>query len=206
MKIPNDIDEFYAVAEMTAAEEFEFGASWRRCPCLIIKTKVFYRKWNEDEIEPIEIGSMKLFKLNPNTDVVMVCDHISSSDCEVGEAIASVMDWDNSGEENFDDDAACAGSPYILSWFEVKEEFRKQRLGHLVLHTGLQASGCEGHPVFMLPSSNKKHAGFDFLTQFYLDADKRTYVVPGSRIVCASVYNDGGSVYQKRQERKEESK
>ena len=179
-----------------------------RCPCLKIKTKVFFRNWNEseDDFEPIEIGSMKLYKLNANENVAMVCDHISGDDEEVGVAIASVMDWDNSEEDIWDEDATFSGNPYILSWFEVKEEFRKQRLGHLVLHTGLQASGCEGHPVFMLPSPNEKHAGFEFLTQFYLDADKGTYVIPGSRIVCASVYNDGGSVYQKRHQRMEESK
>ena len=67
---------------------------------------------------------MRLYKLNANENVAMVCDHISGDEEEVRVAITSVMGWDNSEEDIWDEEATFAGNPYILSWFEVKEEFR----------------------------------------------------------------------------------
>ena len=68
----------------------------------------------------------------------------------------------------------------------------------MLLHVALQSSGCEGHSIFFLPSPNPDHAGFEFLTKFYLDADLGNYVVKDSRIVCCSSYNSSNSVEKAR--------
>ena len=93
----------------------------------------------------------------------------------------------------------------VNSWFEIEEEYRKKRLGHALLHVALQSSGCEGHSVFFLPSPNPDHAGFEFLTKFYLDADLGNFVVKDSRIVCCSNYNSSDSVPFRRKQRSEEA-
>ena len=118
----------------------------------------------------------------------------------MGEALQEVLRPE--GYDDIDEDALYAGYPFIVSWFEIEEEFRRKRLGHLLLHVALQSSGCEGHSIFFLPSPNPDHAGFDFLTKFYLDADQGNYVVKDTRIVCCSNYNSMGSVLRNRQKDK----
>ena len=145
---------------------------------------------------------MKLYKLNKYVNLLDTSDNISGDDGEVGVAIESVLnsDLDDVDILDMDEEILYAGNPFIVFWIEIKEEYRKKRLGHALLHIALQSSGCEGHSIFFLPSPNPDHAGFDFLTKFYLDADQGNYVVKDSRIVCCSNYNSSDSVSQNREE------
>ena len=195
------IDDFYGVATYQPADEHP--NSWRQIAALKVETKICQRIWDdEDEFTVKEVGNMTLYKLNKHVDLLGVSDSISQSDGEVGVAIESVLnpDWDEVDIIDMDENASYAGNPFIVSWFEIKEEYRKKHLGHSLLHIALQSSGCEGHSIFFLPSSNPDHAGFDFLTKFYLDADQGNYVVKDSRIVCCSNYNSSDSVIENRVE------
>ena len=143
---------------------------------------------------------MSLFKFNKEDNISFISDAISGDDAEVGAAISRVLepDYDETKSEEIDENALFAGNPSIVSWFQICEEYRNKRLGHMLLHVALQSSGCEGHSVFFLPSPNPDHAGFEFLTKFYLDADLGNYVIKDSRIVCCSNYNSSNSVKKAR--------
>jgi len=201
-----DIDDFYGVATYQSADEYPH--SWDQIPALKVETKICHRIWDEEDNYTIkEAGKMKLYKLNKDVDVLGVSDSISGDDSEVGVTIHNVLhsDWDEIGTDEMNEDVLYAGNPFIVSWFEIEEEYRKKRLGHALLHVALQSSGCEGHSVFFLPSPNPDHAGFEFLTKFYLDADLGNFVVKDSRIVCCSNYNSSNSVPIRRKQRSEES-
>ena len=196
-----NIDDFYGVATYQPADDYP--NSWRQIAALKVETKICQRIWDdEDEFTVKEVGNMTLYKLNKHVDLLGVSDSISQSDGEIGVAIESVLnpDWDEVDVIDMDENASCAGNPFIVSWFEIKKEYRKKRLGHALLHIALQSSGCEGHSIFFLPSPSPDHAGFDFLTKFYLDADQGNYVVKDSRIVCCSNYNSSDSVIENRVE------
>ena len=195
-----NIDDFYGVATYQPADDYPI--SWTQIAALKVETKICQRIWDdEDEFTVKEVGNMTLYKLNKHVDLLGVSDSISQSDGEIGVAIESVLnpDWDEVDVIDMDENASCAGNPFIVSWFEIKKEYRKKRLGHALLHIALQSSGCEGHSIFFLPSPSPDHAGFDFLTKFYLDADQGNYVVKDSRIVCCSNYNSSDSVIEIRQ-------
>ena len=195
------IDDFYGIATYEPADGYP--NSWRQIGALKVETKICHRIWDDnDEFTVKEVGNMTLYKLNKYVDLLGVSDSISQSDGEVGVAIDSVLnpDLDEIDILDYDEEVLYAGNPFIVSWFEIKEEYRKKRLGHSLLHIALQSSGCEGHSIFFLPSENPDHAGFDFLTKFYLDADQRNYVVKDSRIVCCSNYNSSDSVIENREE------
>ena len=201
-----DIGDFYAVATYQPADEYP--NSWKQIPVLKVETRIFHRIWDEEDNFTIkEAGNMKLYKLNKDVDVLGVSDSISCSDGEVGSAIHDTLhpDWGKMGTDEMNGDVLYAGNPFIVSWFEIEEEYRKKRLGHALLHVALQSSGCEGHSVFSLPSPNLDHAGFEFLTKFYLDADLGNFVVKDSRIVCCSNYNSSDSVPFRRKQRSEEA-
>ena len=197
-----DINDFHGIATYEPSDEF--GNSWYAIGALKVSTKIYHRIWDDDDSEYTdkEVGKMKLYKLNKQDDVAYVSDAISGDDAEVGSAINRVLNPDDYGTEmrDIDEDVLYAGNPFIVSWFEICEEYRNKRLGHTLLHVALQSSGCEGHSIFFLPSPNPDHAGFDFLTKFYLDADLGNYVVEDSRIVCCSFYNGSNSVEKKRKE------
>ena len=190
MAVTNEIECFFGIAKMQHEQwSGDGGPSWSRYPMLEINTTIFFKEYDEDyNHEVVEIGLMKLYKLNKQSDMWDSCDSIDGDSEEVGAAIESVPNL--------------KADPYILSWFEIKEQYRKKGLGHIALHIGLQSSGCEGHPLFLLPSPNEKHSGFEFLTQFYLDADMRSFIVEGSRIVCCPMYNNRDSVMRKMSKRK----
>ena len=195
------IDDFYGIATYEPADGYP--NSWRQIGALKVETKICHRIWDDnDEFTVKEVGNMTLYKLNKYVDLLGVSDSISGEDGEVGVAIDSVLnpDLDEIDILDYDEEVLYAGNPFIVSWFEIKEEYRKKRLGHSLLHVALQSSGCEGHSIFFLPSENPDHAGFDFLTKFYLDADQRNYVVKDSRIVCCSNYNSSDSVFENRVE------
>tara|TARA_Y100000739_G_scaffold117884_1_gene101335 strand:- start:328 stop:930 length:603 start_codon:yes stop_codon:yes gene_type:complete len=195
------IDDFYGIATYEPADGYP--NSWRQIGALKVETKICHRIWDDnDEFTVKEVGNMTLYKLNKYVDLLGVSDSISGEDGEVGVAIDSVLnpDLDEIDILDYDEEVLYAGNPFIVSWFEIKEEYRKKRLGHSLLHIALQSSGCEGHSIFFLPSENPDHAGFDFLTKFYLDADQRNYVVKDSRIVCCSNYNSSDSVFENRVE------
>lgn len=186
MAVTNEIECFFGIAKMQHEQWGSEGSpSWSRCPMLEINTTMFFKDYDEDcrNHEVIEIGLMKLYKLNKQSNMWDICDSIDGDSEEVGAAIESVPNL--------------KADPYILSWFEIKEQYRKKGLGHIALHIGLQSSGCEGHPLFLLPSQNENHSGFEFLTQFYLDADMKSFIVEGSRIVCCPMYNNRNSVMRK---------
>tara|TARA_B100000482_G_scaffold143070_1_gene105698 strand:- start:69 stop:671 length:603 start_codon:yes stop_codon:yes gene_type:complete len=195
------IDDFYGIATYEPADGYP--NSWRQIGALKVETKICHRIWDDnDEFTVKEVGNMTLYKLNKYVDLLGVSDSISGEDGEVGVAIDSVLnpDLDEIDILDYDEEVLYAGNPFIVSWFEIKEEYRKKRLGHSLLHIALQSSGCEGHSIFFLPSENPDHAGFDFLTKFYLDADQGNYVVKDSRIVCCSNYNSSDSVFENRVE------
>lgn len=195
------IDDFYGIATY---QPDEYPNSWRQIAALKVETKICQRIWDDDdEFTLKEVGNMKLYKLNKYVNLLDTSDNISGDDGEVGVAIESVLnsDLDDVDILDMDEEVLYAGNPFIVSWFEIKEEYRKKRLGHALLHIALQSSGCEGHSIFFLPSPNPDHAGFDFLTKFYLDADQGNYVVKDSRIVCCSNYNSSDSVSKKMEER-----
>ena len=195
------IDDFFGIATY---QPDEYPNSWRQIAALKVETKICQRIWeDEDEFTVKEVGNMKLYKLNKHVDLLGASDNISENDGEVGVAIESVLnsDLDDVDILDMDEVVLYAGNPFIVSWFEIKEEYRKKRLGHALLHIALQSSGCEGHSIFFLPSPNPDHAGFDFLTKFYLDADQGNYVVKDSRIVCCSNYNSSDSVSKKMEAR-----
>ena len=195
------IDDFYGIATYEPADGYP--NSWRQIGALKVETKICHRIWDDnDEFTVKEVGNMTLYKLNKYVDLLGVSDSISGEDGEVGVAIDSILnpDLDEIDILDYDEEVLYAGNPFIVSWFEIKEEYRKKRLGHSLLHIALQSSGCEGHSIFFLPSENPDHAGFDFLTKFYLDADQRNYVVKDSRIVCCSNYNSSDSVFENRVE------
>ena len=195
------IDDFCGIATYEPADGYP--NSWRQIGALKVETKICHRIWDDnDEFTVKEVGNMTLYKLNKYVDLLGVSDSISGEDGEVGVAIDSVLnpDLDEIDILDYDEEVLYAGNPFIVSWFEIKEEYRKKRLGHALLHIALQSSGCEGHSIFFLPSPNPDHAGFDFLTKFYLDADQRNYVVKDSRIVCCSNYNSSDSFSQNREE------
>ena len=194
-----DIDDFYGVATYQPADEYP--NSWRQIPALKVETKIYHRIWDKDHDYTVkEVGSMSLFKFNKEDDISFISDAISGDDAEVGAAISRVLepDYDETKSEEIDENALFAGNPFIVSWFQICEEYRNKRLGHMLLHVALQSSGCEGHSVFFLPSPNPDHAGFEFLTKFYLDADLGSYVIKDSRIVCCSNYNSSNSVKKAR--------
>lgn len=191
MKIEHDISLFYGRAIIEPGKDAGGYASWENCDMQNISTTIYYRDFSEDgDFISIEIGLMTLYKLNHQLDVFDSLDAIDGDSAEVGEAMLSVKKFKT--------------HPFVLTWFELKEEFRKQRLGHLVFHVGLQSSGCEGHPLFLLPSTNENHSGFEFLTQFYLDADMKTEVIEGTRIVHCPMYNNRNSVMRKRKRLKKD--
>ena len=199
-----DIDDFYGVAIYRNADEYP--NSWSQIPALKITTTITHTDWEEDNFTERLAGKMILYKLNKDVGVLEVCDSISGDEGEVGVAIHDTLhpDWDEIGIDEMYEDVLYAGNPFIVSWFEIEEEYRKKRLGHALLHVALQSSGCEGHSVFFLPSPNPDHAGFEFLTKFYLDADLGNFVVKDSRIVCCSCYNSSDSVPHRRKQRSEE--
>ena len=105
---------------------------------------------------------MKRYKITRDDYMWSYCDNISQDISEVGEVLKEVLypeDYDY-----IDENTLYAGYPLIVFWFEIEEEFRGKRLGHLLFNVALQSSGCEGHSIFFLPSPNPGHAGFDFLT------------------------------------------
>ena len=206
LQITPDIDSFYAEAIMYP--EIGFGNSWGRVPLLKIKTKIYHIGTDDGvedgEFSKVKIGEMVLYKVNKWDDIQLVCDAISSSMDEVGVAIHRVMGPDNDDDEFEDMDAVFAGDPFVLEHFGLEPEFQKKRLGHLALHLGLQASGCEGHPVFIRPANSEEskfYENFDFLKKFYLDAEDRSYVIDSTEVIIYPVYNDGNSVEKKRNER-----
>ena len=193
------LEDFYGVATYQPADEYP--NSWRHIPVLKVSTKIYHRIWDLDHDYTVkEVGNMSLFRFNKEDDISFYSDAISGDDAEVGAAISGVLDpdFDEVDVCDIDEDASYAGNPFIVSWFEICEEYRNKRLGHMLLHVALQSSGCEGHSIFFLPSPNPYHAGFEFLTKFYLDADLGNYVVKDSRIVCCSNYNSSNSVKKAR--------
>ena len=136
---------------------------------------------------------------------MVVSDSTSCSDSEVGVAIHNTFhpDLNEVDVDEIDENALYACSPFIVSWFDTCEEYRNKHLGHMLLHIALQSYSCEGHLIFFLPSPNPDHAGFEFLTKFYLDADLENYVVKDSCIVCCSNYNSSDSVPFRRWRRSE---
>ena len=126
---------------------------------------------------------MVLYKLNHQVDIFDALDALDGDSSEVGEAMIMKK---------------IKMRPYVLSWFEIKEQFRKQVLDHFVLHVGLQSSGCEGHPLFLMPSPNENHAGIEFLTDFYMDSDMKTEMIDDTRIVFCPMYDNRDSVARKR--------
>jgi hypothetical protein len=199
-----DIDDFNGVAIYKPADEYP--NSWSQMPALKAVTTIYHSDWKEDNFTTKEAGKMILCKLNKDVDVLDVSDSTSGDDGEVGVAIHDTLhpDWDEIDVDEMNEDVLYAGNPFIVSWFEIEEQYRKKRLGHALLHVALQSSGCEGHSVFFLPSPNPDHAGFEFLTKFYLDADLGNFVVKNSRIVCCSNYNSSDSVPHRRKQRSEE--
>ena len=192
MKIEHDISLFYGKATTEPNSDADEGvSSWGNFEIQNINTTIYYRDFSEDgDLNNTEIGLMSLYKLHRQADVFEILDSINCDSEEIAEAMLSVNGFKT--------------HPFVLNWFELKEEYRKQRLGHLVFHVGLQSSGCEGHPLFLLPSTNENHAGFEFLTQFYLDADMNTEVIEGTRIVYCPMYNNRNSVIRKRKKLKKE--
>ncbi len=191
-----EINDFIAISTMRNRQL----PDWSRARHLEIDTEVFLA---DDDAEPKEkVGLMKLWKIPGvwDDDVIDVLDELSSDNLEVGEAIAKVCDmysplWD---EEVFNNQAS---GNYLVEWFEVLQEFRGKRLGHAIFHAALQASGAEGHPVFLFPSlDDERHAGRDYLRKFYEDADEKSYLVEGTNIHCFSSYNGEGSVMKKRKD------
>jgi len=199
-----DIDDFYGVATYHNADEYP--NSWSQIPALKVSTTIYHIDLQEDNSTEKVVGKMILYKLNKDLDVLDVSDSISGDDGEVGVAIHDTLhpDWDETDVDAMNEEVLYAGNPFIVSSFEIEEEYRKKRLGHALLHVALQSSGCEGHSVFFLPSPNPDHAGFEFLTKFYLDADLGNFVVKDSRIVCCSCYNSSDSVPHRRKQRSEE--
>jgi hypothetical protein len=190
MQIEHEISLFYGRAVIEPGEIAGSCSSWNICDLQNINTTIFYRNFSEDgSFEIIEIGSMVLYKLNHQVDVFDALDALDGDSSEVGEAMIMKK---------------IKTRPYVLSWFEIKEQFRKQGLGHLALHVGLQSSGCEGHPLFLMPSPNENHAGFEFLTDFYLDSDMKTEMIDDTRIVFCPMYNNRNSVVIKRKKLKKQ--
>ena len=192
--------DFYSVATMRA--EPGYGHEWERCSALEIETTIYLinedRKGIEDDTK---VGTMKLIKISKEADIASILDNISGDEAIVGVAIDGVLNGDSNGQpELFDDDVMCAGDPFVVTRFDVEPEFKGKRLGHTILHIALQGSGCEGHSIFFLPSKAKSDSGIEFLTKFYLDGEKRSYVVKGTKVVCYNYYNSGGSVRKKREE------
>ena len=60
-------------------------------------------------------------------------------------------EWDEVDSLDMDENALCIGNPFIVSWFEIKEEYRKKRLDHVLPHIALQSSDCEGYLIFFCP-------------------------------------------------------
>jgi len=189
MEIEHDISLFYGRAIIEPGEYTVGISSWQNCGLQNINTIIYYRDFSEDGgFNSIEIGLMTLYKLNTQLDVLETLDAIDGDSAEVGEAMQLVK--------------KSKTHPFVLSWFELREEFRNQNLGHLVFHVGLQSSGCEGHPLFLLPSPNENHAGFEFLTKFYLESDLKAEVIDGTRIVYCHNYNHLNSVVMNRKKLK----
>ena len=159
-----DIDDFHGIATYEPSDEF--GNSWYAIGALKVSTKIYHRIWDDDDSEYTdkEVGKMKLYKLNKQDDVAYVSDAISGDDAEVGSAINRVLNPDDYGTDvrEIDEDVLFAGNPFIVSWFEICEEYRNKRLGHMLLHVALQSAGCEGQSIFFLPSPNPDLTGFAF--------------------------------------------
>ena len=195
-----NIGDFHSVATMIV--EPGYGVSWRRCPVLEIETTIYLRNLDGNGIEDdTKVGTMKLLKVNKNDEVYEVLDNIRSEDAQVGEVLDLLLNGDEKGRDDvWDENVFLSGDPYVLTRFDVEPEWRGKRLGHIILHIGLQGSGCEGHPVLLLPSNNDKDSGREFLTKFYLDGEQHSYVVKGTDVVVYSTYNDGCSVETNREE------
>ena len=119
-----DIADFYGVSTYQPADEYP--NSWRQIPALKVETKIYQRISDEEDNYTIkEAGKMKLYKLNKDVDVSGVSDSISSDDGEVGSAIHDTLhpDWDKMGTDEMNEDVLYAGNPFIVSWFEIEEEY-----------------------------------------------------------------------------------
>ena len=60
-------------------------------------------------------------------------------------------EWDEVDALDMDENALYIGNPFIVSWLEIKEEYRKKWLDHVLPHIALQSSDCEGYLIFFCP-------------------------------------------------------
>lgn len=138
--------------------------------------------------ENVKIGTMKIVSMPSWVNYASTCDLINQDLYEVGEAIRAVCDDEDS--KYYDEESYFVKKVYVLSRLDLEPEYRGKKLGYLALHKGLQVAGCEGNPVFIMPSDKDYDAGHKFLIDFYLKGDIQTKYLEDFNVVYYRSYNE----------------
>ena len=170
------------------------GGSWECAAILEGDVFVYFQDHESGDnsvYSGVEIAHLKFYRIDKYSNVSLCGDMLSSDGLKMGEAYELLEDIDS---ESFEESILTAGHPYFLDDFQVKKEYQRKGLGYPCLHLGLQAAGCEGSTLLLIPSKRKKDAGFEFLKQFYMKMDMGTIWVEKHEVVCIPVYNCNDSV------------
>jgi len=112
------LEDFYGVATYKAED---YPQSWQPIPVLSVETNLFYR---DEEDGERKAGSINLYKVTRHDNMWTSCDNICQDSSEVGEALQEVLR--PAGFDDIDEDFLYAGNLFIVSWFEIEEEYRKK--------------------------------------------------------------------------------
>ena len=196
-----DINDVKAIAFWTLEHDSDLTQDWDTAWLMSGEVWIYYSPWIEcDELELYEgvvIGDMSIYRFHYGMSATRIGDCIDQDLYEAGEAMRLVT-------EDYDDDQyyqpeTAEKHRYLLARFDLLPKYQKKRLGHLSLHTGLQAAGCEGCPTFVMPSKIEEDAGWQFLKDFYMSMDINTLYVEEYNTICAPDYNHWKGVQKVRE-------
>ena len=201
-----DVNDIKAIALWTLDCDSDLTRDWDNAWLMSGQVWIYYSPWVKgDELEQYEgvmIGEMSVYRFHHGMAATVIGDCIDQDLYEAGEAMRIVTEEYANDELYLDglyQPETMGKHRYLLERFDLLPKYQKKRLGHASLHIGLQAAGCEGFPVFVMPSKIEDDAGWQFLKDFYMGMDTNTLYVEEFNTVCAPDYNSGRGVLKARQ-------